>query len=174
MLKGENIYLRGVEIEDLSFIERVENNPENWLVSGTLIPFSKKSIEEYVLAIRDLNSDKQCRFIISTIEEDESIGTIDLFEYDSINKRAGIGIIIEEKHRKMGYGSEALNVLCDYAFSYLNLHQIWANIIDSNLASQNLFENNDFKKTAVKFQWIQTNGKWYDAYFYQRINSKTI
>lgn len=174
MLKGENIYLRGVEIEDLSFIERVENNPENWLVSGTLIPFSKKSIEEYVLAIRDLNSDKQCRFIISTIEEDESIGTIDLFEYDSINKRAGIGIIIEEKHRKMGYGSEALNVLCDYAFSYLNLHQIWANIIDSNLASQNLFENNDFKKTAVKFQWIQTNGKWHDAYFYQRINSKAI
>lgn len=174
MLKGENIYLRGVEIEDLSFIERVENNPENWLVSGTLIPFSKKSIEEYVLAIRDLNSDKQSRFIISTIEEDESIGTIDLFEYDSINKRAGIGIIIEEKHRKMGYGSEALNILCDYAFSYLNLHQIWANIIDSNLASQSLFENNNFKKTATKFQWIQTNGKWHDAYFYQRINSKAI
>lgn len=174
MLKGKKIYLRGVEIEDLALIERVENNPDNWLVSGTLIPFSKKSLEEYVLAIRDLNMDKQSRFVISTIHDDKSIGTIDLFEYDSINRRAGVGIIIEEKYRSNGYASEALELLCAYAFSYLNLHQVWANILENNNASQKLFEKNNFEKTATKSQWVQSNGKWYDAYFYQRINSKTI
>lgn len=174
MLRGKNIFLRGVEIEDLSLIERLENNPHNWLISGTLIPFSKQSIEDYVRAIRDLNIDKQCRWVISTINNKDSIGTVDLFEYDSINRRAGIGIIIEEEHRIKGFGSEALEVICEYAFSYLNLHQLWANILDSNTTSQKLFENNYFQKTASKAQWIRNNGKWHDMYFYQRINSKSI
>jgi len=173
MLKGENIYLRGVEMEDLTLIENLENNPENWLQSGALIPFSKKSMEEYILSIRDLNSDKQSRWIISTLKEDKSIGAIDVFEFDPINRRAGIGIIIQKEFRKNGYASEAIELLCDYAFSYLNLHQLWANILDFNTASQRLFEKNSFRKIATKPNWILNNGQWHDEFIYQRFNPKS-
>lgn len=172
MLRGKNIYLRGVEIEDLALIERIENNPENWLHSGTLIPFSKKSIEEYVLAIRDLFNDKQSRWVIALHENDHSIGAIDLFEFDALNRRAGIGVIIEEEYRSKGFASEAIELLSDYAFSYLNLHQLWSTILSSNLASQKLFEKNNFIKTATKSKWVLTDGAWNDEYFYQRFNPK--
>lgn len=174
MLRDKNIYLRGVEMEDLVLIEDLENTPENWMHSGTLIPFSRKSIEEYILSIRDLNSDKQYRWIISTIKEDKSIGAIDVFEFDSIHRRAGIGIIIKEQFRKNGYASDAINLLCDYAFSFLNLHQLWATIIDSNIASQRLFEKSDFHKIASKPNWILSNGEWHDEFIYQRINPKSL
>lgn len=161
-------------MEDLVLIESLENNPENWLQSGALIPFSKKSLEEYILSIRDLNSDKQSRWIISTLNEDKSIGAIDIFEFDAINRRAGIGIIIEEEFRKNGYASEAIDLLCDYAFSYLNLHQLWANILDFNTASQRLFKKNNFRKIATKPNWILTDGKWHDEFIYHRFNPKSF
>jgi diamine N-acetyltransferase len=174
MLRDKNIYLRGVEMEDLVLIENLENDPENWVHSGTLIPFSRKSIEEYILSIRDLNAVKQYRWIIGTTKEDESIGAIDIYEFDSIHRRAGIGIIINKNFRKNGYASDAIKLLCDYAFSHLNLHQLWANIIDSNIASQRLFEKNDFHKIASKPNWIISNGKWHDEFMYQRINPKSL
>ena len=48
MLKGENIYLRALEPSDADLIFRWENNPSNWKISGTLLPFSKHLIEQYV------------------------------------------------------------------------------------------------------------------------------
>lgn len=172
MLKGEHIYLRGVEMEDLDLIERLENNPENWLNSGTLIPYSKKSIEDYVLSIRDLNTDKQSRWIICLTSNDNSIGAIDLFEYDSIHRRAGMGIIIEEKYRKNGYAANSIALLTEYSFSFLNLYQLWASIIDSNLASQELFIKMGFMKTAEKKNWIISDGEWHNEYIYQLVNPK--
>jgi diamine N-acetyltransferase len=174
MLKGENIVLRGVDLSDLQLIEKLENNPDNWLHSGTLIPFSKKSIEEYVLGIQDLANDKQYRWIIDLASKNVSIGAIDLFEYDAVNRRAGIGIILEEKYRKNGFATEAIDLLATYAFSFLNLNQLWATILAFNVPSQRLFENNGFKKMAVKKNWNLYNNEWHDEYFYQRFNPKTI
>ena len=40
-LKGEGIYLRALEPEDLEFIYRVENDERVWEVSATQTPYSK-------------------------------------------------------------------------------------------------------------------------------------
>ena len=170
MLEGKRIYLRGVEIDDLNFIEKIENNPENWLISGTLIPFSRKSLEEYILSIRNLANDKQSRWIICTNDSDISIGAIDLFEYEQTHRRAGMGIIIEKEYRMGGLASEAISLLNDYAFSFLNLTQLWANILDDNLASQGLFEKMGFIRTATKKRWFLKDGKWHDEHLYQLEN----
>jgi diamine N-acetyltransferase len=172
MLKGKQIYLRGVEIEDLNYIEEIENNPENWLISGTLIPFSRKSLEEYILSIRSLAIDKQSRWIICKNDTHSQIGAIDLFEYDAIHRRAGMGIIIDEDYRKNGLASEAISILKEYAFSFLNLSQLWANILEDNKASQALFEKLGFIKSATKKKWFIKDGAWYDEHFYQLENGK--
>ena len=173
MLKGKKIYLKGVEIDDLPFLEEIENNPENWLVSGTLIPFSRKSIEEYIYAIRNLQTDKQCRWIICLIETNERIGAIDLFEYNAVHRRAGVGIIIDEKFRKKGFASMAIDLIIKYAFSHLNLYQLWACILDDNIASQNLFSKAGFELSASKKNWIFSGDMWHNEYIYQLINPKT-
>jgi diamine N-acetyltransferase len=170
MFKGTKIYLRGIELDDLSILAEIENNPGNWQVSGTLIPFSYSSLKDYVLSARDLPSDKQVRFIICENKTNLPIGFVDLFDFDPIHHRAGIGILINEAHRKKGIATEALNLMIDYAFGFLNLHQIWANILQNNHHSIRLFTKSGFELSGTKKEWNLNRGKWIDEGFYQLLN----
>ena len=95
MLKGKQIYLRTIEPSDADIILKWENNPENWKVSNTLVPFSKKLIEDYVNSAQDIYAIKQLRFIICLLNTDKAIGTIDLFDFDPYHQKVGLGILIE-------------------------------------------------------------------------------
>ena len=48
MLKGNSIYLRVVESEDATKLFVWENDPENWKVSNTEVPFSMHSIHQLI------------------------------------------------------------------------------------------------------------------------------
>ena len=62
--------------------------------------------------------------LIRKMDDDNRIGAVDLFEYDAIHRRAGIGIIIENEYRKNGFALQAIEMICEYAFSHLNLYQV--------------------------------------------------
>ena len=40
-LKGEKVYLRALEPEDLDFVHKIENNEDFWEISTTQSPYSK-------------------------------------------------------------------------------------------------------------------------------------
>ena len=171
MLKGNTIYLRALEPTDIMPLYVWENDPENWKVSGTLVPYSKSILEEYLLhAHKDLYTTRQFRFMICILETSKPIGTIDLFEFDPFNQRAGIGILIGNKDaRRKGHASDALNVLCDYSQTQLNLKQLFCNINTNNLPSIGLFEKNGFEKAGTKKSWIKNQNQFEDEYFYQKV-----
>ena len=132
-LKGEHIYLRALEPTDLDFLYQLENDTSIWEISGTLRPYSKKVLRLYLEnAHRDIYEVKQLRLCICD-KDDQCIGLIDVFDFDPKNRRAGIGIVIANPdNRNKGIGAEALDLLCDYAFSVLDLHQLYANILEEN------------------------------------------
>jgi diamine N-acetyltransferase len=174
MFKGQKIYLRGIETDDLTLLTQIENNPSNWLVSGTLIPFTDSSLKKYILSDHDLPTDKQVRFIICENITNLPVGFADLFDFDPIHRRAGVGILIKERHRKKGIATEGLNLLIDYAFNFLNLHQLWANILQNNIQSIRLFKNSGFELSGIKKEWNLNKGKWHDQGFYQLLNPKPV
>ena len=47
-LKGDNIYLRALEPEDLEFIHAIENDESIWEISNTQTPYSKFLIKQYL------------------------------------------------------------------------------------------------------------------------------
>ena len=95
---------------------------------------------------------------------------IDIFDFDFKNKRAGIGILIRnDKDRKNGYGSEALELLIKYCFTHLNLHQLYCNIVEENEASIKLFTNQGFNKIGLKKDWNIVNGIYKNEYLFQLI-----
>ena len=67
--------------------------------------------------------------------------------------------------------SEALELLIDYAFSHLNVHQIFANITPDNHKSIALFEKFNFKKAGIKKDWIFSNSSYKDEILYQLIKT---
>ena len=173
-LKGENIYLRALEPEDINFLYTVENDTSFWEVSSTLVPFSRYFLERYVAnAHQDIYVAKQLRLVIVANTTDKAIGMIDLFEFSPEHKRAGIGIIIVEKEQLNGYASEALQLLINYSFKQLNLHQLFANITSDNTKSISLFTKYNFIEAGVKKEWIYTNGSFKDEILFQLINTNS-
>ena len=167
-LKGEKVFLRALEPEDLDFIYAIENNEEVWEMSLTQTPYSKFLIRQYLdNSHKDIFQAKQLRLVISNYEK-EPIGLIDLFDFEPAHKRAGIGILIANKNdRAKGYGSEALQLLLKYTRKQLNLHQVYANISEENHKSIQLFERFGFERIGVKKDWNYINGIYKNELLYQ-------
>lgn len=171
-LKGEHIYLRALEPEDLEFIHTIENDESIWEISNTITPYSKFLIKQYIKhSHKDIFEVKQLRLVISDYD-DAPIGMIDLFDFDFKNGRAGVGILVKEsKNRQLGYGREALKLLIDYSFTHLALHQLYCNISEDNAASIKLFESQGFIKIGLKKDWNYIEGEFKNEYLYQRLNN---
>ena len=150
-LKGEHIYLRALEPEDLEFIHEIENNEDIWEISNTQTPYSKYLIKQYLEnAHKDIFEVKQLRLVISSYTN-EALGMIDLFDFDFKNSRAGIGVLVKDSiNRKKGFGKEALQLLINYSFKHLNLHQLYCNISEDNQASIKLFTSQGFNEIGLK------------------------
>ena len=170
-LKGKHIYLRALEPEDLDFIYAIENDTTLWELSDTQTPYSRFLIKQYLKnAQQDIFEAKQLRLAICNVNT-ETVGLIDVFDFNNKNKRAGIGILIQnESDRSKGYGKEALELLVNYCFETLHLHQVYANITEFNSASLALFEGNGFKKIGWKKDWSCDGSQCVNEYILQRIN----
>jgi diamine N-acetyltransferase len=170
-LKGNLISLRAIEPNDLELLYQWENNPSVWHLSNTLAPFSMHILKEYIEnAKHDIYVTKQLRLIINTVKYGP-VGCIDLFDFDPTNQRAGIGILIaDEQHRGKGYASEALEILCNYCFSILHLHQLYCNINADNIQSIQLFTKIGFIQSGIKQQWNRVSGGYVDELFFQLIS----
>lgn len=96
-LKGNTIYLRALEPEDLEFVYAIENDESIWEVSNTQTPYSRFLIRQYLEnAQQDIYEAKQLRLAICKNGTPEAIGLIDLFDFDPRNQRAGVGIVIQK------------------------------------------------------------------------------
>jgi diamine N-acetyltransferase len=173
-LKGKSIYLRALEPEDLEFIYAIENDQSIWEVSNTQTPYSKFLIKQYLEnAHQDIYEAKQLRLVICKNDSQDTVGLIDLFDFDPKNKRAGVGIIINtDNNRNQGFGQEALSLVIEYSFSYLNLHQLYANIGSNNEASLKLFTKFEFQKIGIKKDWNFHQANYEDEILFQLINTK--
>ena len=171
-LKGKRIYLRALEPEDLEFVYAIENDEALWELSNTQTPYSRYLIKEYLNnAHKDIYEVKQLRLVISDYN-DQALGLIDLFDFDFKNKRAGIGILIKsETDRYQGFGKEALKLLIDYCFNQLQLHQLYCNISEENIASLQLFKKQGFVPIGLKKDWNFNGSTFKNEYLLQLINS---
>lgn len=176
MINGKQIILRALEPSDAELMYQWENDISIWPVSGTQVPFSKYTIEQFVnTAHNDIYTNKQLRLAIEKKavkgQSPLTIGYIDLFDFEPAHLRAGVGILIgRTDHRRKGYALEALNLLSRYSFSVLHLHQLYCHIHASNEASIRLFSAAGFKLAGELEHWTLNNGTWENVFLMQKIN----
>lgn len=170
LLLGERIRLRALEPQDVATLYQWENDTAIWVASNTQVPISKFVLEQYIAASHlDLHTNKQLRLMITT-KEGLDVGAIDLFDFDSQHQRAGIGILVAEKmDRGKGYATEALNLLIQYCFTQLHLHQLYCNITIDNEASIQLFKKHNFAITGIKKDWIRVGDSFVDELLLQLV-----
>ena len=169
-LEGDYINLRGLVLQDLAFLYLIENDEALWELSQIQTPFSKDVLQKYLeTAQNDIKKLKQLRLVI-TSKTNEPLGFIDLFDFDSHNKHAGVSIVLTEAYRGKGYGKDALSVLMDYSFNELGLHQLYSNVLEDNSVSIRLFESLGFEKVGLKKRWRFYKGRYKNEYLFQFIN----
>ena len=174
LLKNKDIVLRAVEPEDLEILYRWENSTVLWYHGNTLAPYSKLVLRQYIndSLEMDIYQSKQLRLMIDLVDEKTTIGTIDLYDIDAHNRRAGIGILIDDDYRRRGFAKQALELMSNYAFDFLYLHQIYAYIAQSNTNSISLFQKAGYQSVGFLKDWLQRGEEFENVYFSQLLNNK--
>jgi len=169
-LTDSKIKLRAPELKDIEMLYKWENDTAIWYLSQTDIPFSHFDLEQFILnSNHDIYAEKQYRFMIENIQDNAVVGCVDLFDFDAKNNKVGLGILIDEKYREQGFASSALDIIIQYSFEQLNVHQLFCNILSSNTSSLNLFKRKHFSVIGVKEDWVYLDNQYQDEIMLQLI-----
>lgn len=170
-ISDNDISLRIAEPGDAERVYRWENDRRVWRVSETTAPTSLFQIEQFLIGNSDWIANRQLRLMIEATRETEPVGCVDLFDYDPIHQRIGIGILIDAPHRGKGYASHAVKLTLEYLFHDLMVHQAHCLVDATNLPSQRLFEGLGFQRCGCRKDWIRTPEGFLDVFFYQIISN---
>lgn len=171
-LESDNLLLRALEPNDLDMLYKWENDSDLWKYGSTISPYSKFALRDYLEnSLHGIYQTRQLRLmIVEKIFSGDAIGTIDIYDFDPFNQRAGIGILLDENHRNKGLGPEALALSGEYAFRFLLLKQLYAYIPVSNIPSFKIFSRCGYIESGILKSWIKTHERFEDVYFMQLIN----
>ena len=161
------VHLRALEPDDLDFLFALENDPTIWGVSDTLAPVSRHALREYLDRAADFYVARQLRLVITTEFNGPAVGVVDLFDYDPLHQRAGVGITVLAGHRRHGYARQALQLVKAHARAALRLHQLYATVGAGNRGSLRLFRAAGFRRVGTRQAWLRTAHGWDDAVEWQ-------
>jgi ribosomal-protein-alanine N-acetyltransferase len=176
LLEGKLISLREVRISDVkSYYYDWMNNPQvTKYLESRFFPQSEERIEEYVISM-NANPDIVFLAIICLHTDDpvntvQHVGNIKLGPINWIHRFADIGIVIDKPHWGKGIGTEAISLISTYAFDVLNLHKVWAGILDGNIGSIRAFAKAGFGVEARLQRQYLVDGVWTDDIIMSKFN----
>lgn len=152
-----------METRDVDLLCSWENNSSDWWMGATLQPISREAMTEFVQGNSDLYQSRQCRWMLDqkTSEGWQTIGALDLYDFDPRQGRAGVAVHIEPQFRRQGHALAGLALLASYALQHLGLKQLYAEIPESNSASRRLFSRAGYEETGARKHWVRTReGTW--------------
>lgn len=163
-LVGDRIYLspKGNSEEEAKQFTEWMNNFSVTDYTGrsaniTTLPGEKEWLESIC------RNENQRNFNIIDLSNDKFIGTLGLMHFDWIGRSATLGIFIgDENYRSNGYGTEAIKLLLEYGFKYLNLHSINLDLLAANERAHKCYLKCGFKDVGRNRDAIFLNGKYYD------------
>ena len=183
-IEGNSVRLRAVEPEDLDVLYRWENDPDVWSVSGTTEPFSLHQMRRFIAEQQaaDIFRTGQLRLMIEApANGSESspapsgqpwrpVGAVDLFEFDPLNRRAGVGILIHAaEDRGRGPAADALRTLCRHGRDTLPPPPLWGNGGAENEASPRPFPGGGVTEAGRLHDWQWRPDGYHDEIMMQRI-----
>ena len=170
MLKSNwNVKLRQPSIKDLDDLLVWENDILKIDHTDMPVFYTKDQMVIYLNGNQDPFMNGQVRYMITI--DNVSIGYIDLYNFDIVHSRAGVGIFIDKKFRKKGIANKALQTMIEISNKELHLNQLFAEVFQSNKAAISLFEHAGFKLNGLKKQWIRKQEAYEDLLFFQLINT---
>ena len=167
-LESKKIKLRAVEPEDLELLYTWENMSAFWEAGNTRQPYSKFALKEYISNTHvDIYESNQLRLMIVDKNTDNTVGTVDLFDFDIHHSRIALGLFVAPEYQGNGYAKSALQLVEDYVFEFLKINQLYCHISANNEASIKMFRKENFIEVTLK-NWIKTKSGFDDIVVFQQ------
>lgn len=161
------INVRAMEPEDLDALYTIENDMEVWGVGVTNVPYSRYVLRDYIAnASNDIYADRQVRMIVDN-KAGDTVGVIDLINFNPQHRRAEVGIVVRKEYRRKGYAFAALRFLTDYARRILHLNQLYVVVDEQNRPSISLFHKMGFSDGKTLENWLYDGEKYRNAMIMQ-------
>ena len=151
MFEGQMVRLRAFDNGDLIPLWKSLNDADVMgLLSGApVLPATMDDAAQF-MAAQTSHSTGEYQFAIERLEDGRFLGRCGLSELDRRNLRAEVTIHIgEEEMRGRGYGTDALSILCRFAFEDLNLHRLKAHVYACNEHSIRCLEKSGFQQEGI-------------------------
>lgn len=157
---GDRIYLSPRNQEDVEiFVKWLNDFEVTDYIGRSQSIMTIEGEKEYLTEKKNNNM----AFAIVKLADDKMIGTIGFDKIDYTNRVGTLGIMIgEQENREKGYGSEAINLLLDYGFNYLNFNSINLEVMDFNKRGISCYKKCGFKEMGRRRENLWLNGKYHD------------
>lgn len=159
MLAGDRVVLREVREEDLPIIYEVFRDLATWEQRGPAPPgpMTWQAFRDWY-APRSLGKEVELAITV----DDRVIGRCCLLHEDLYARHASIGISLAPGARRQGYGTDALRVLVDFAFTRRNLRRLHLEVLASNAAGIAAYGNVGFVEEGRQREHAFVRGAYED------------
>jgi RimJ/RimL family protein N-acetyltransferase len=146
ILRAERVYLRPAERSDLPTFVRWLSDAETARHLALRAPFSLAMEEQWFASLLEAQGKTAYHFVICLVGDGRPIGAADLRDLRLDDGNAAFGIALGEKAEwNRGYGTEALNAICDFGFGQLRLERIELDVYEDNARAQRSYEKAGFR-----------------------------
>ena len=161
-LVGDRIYLSPRSVDDYEkYVEWLNDFQVTDYTGRSSKILTREAEKEYL----EKNTNVEAVFAIVELETDKLLGSVGIENIDHINRSGTLGIFIGDKdYRSKGYGTEAIRLVLEYGFKYLNLKNINLDVLACNERAIKCYEKCGFKKAG---RWRKSkfiNGKYHQNY----------
>ena len=161
---GDRLYLSPMNPNDVEKYVEWISSPIVSDGMGNTSNILTEAVDKEFIETALKNGDK-C-FAIILLKNDELIGNCSIYVKSANDGVSELGIFIgDEKFRNNGYGQEALNLLLDYGFNYLNLNSVYLSVFSFNDVAIHCYKKIGFREAGRLRENYFLNGKYYDVVY---------
>ena len=166
---GKLVHLSGVDPEEMSKALSRWNRDSEYtrLLNMSVRPLnSAKGIQKWMDEMIAETSPSEYFFTIRRREDNQLIGGLFLEVVDWSGRDSFVAIFIgEREHWGKGYGTDAMRLLLQYAFSELNLWRVSLGVFQYNPRAIRSYEKVGFCHEGRMRQYLHHEGKRWDIHY---------
>lgn len=161
MLEGSRVRLRPLERADSERTLKWINDLDIAIGVNRVLPVTALEHEEwYQRVVRDK---RMVLFAIESKTDKKHIGNCGLRDIDWRSRSGQFWIYLDQEHVGEKLGTEAVQLVTEYGFNFLNLNRIYLYTLECNERAQKVYANTGFKVEGRSREAAFIDGKYHDS-----------
>lgn len=172
-LETEKTGLRPLTVADATdeYLKWMNDNEVTRGLETGIFPTTKESLVSFVE--RTTGSKDNVFLAIIDKSSGKHIGNIKLGNINWVHRHGELGILIGDKNAwGKGFGTDACQLLVEYAFGKLNLNKVWLAVFSNNLSAIKVYKRLNFVEEGRLQQHVFSEGKFEDKILMSVFNNK--